>query len=117
MVRSREKGVPLPLTTQQKLRGDETVVSSPLCSVRYANARNGRCARPSVRAGRAKQVAAEGGMPDGLVADHIDQRWLARFERAIECRDYLVGVRDVFAMAAHLGENLVIADVLKHVER
>src|ERR1700688_1347994 len=72
--------------------------------------------RLSVCAGRPEQVAAERRMTDGLVADHVDQRGLARFESAIERRDYLVGVRDVLAMASHLRENLVVANILEHVE-
>src|SRR5262249_62250264 len=52
-----------------------------------------------------------------LVANHVDHCWFTRFKRPFKRRDYLVRVFDMLAMTSHCGEDLVIPDILHHVER
>src|SRR5277367_1921933 len=72
---------------------------------------------PLVRSGRAEQVAAERCVADRHVADHVDQRRLARLERALERRNYLLVGLDLLAVTSHLGEDFVVTDVRQHIER
>src|SRR5271170_761548 len=72
---------------------------------------------PLIRSGGSEQVAAECCVAYRDVADHVDQRRLARLERALERRNYLLVGLDLLAMASHLGEDFVIANIRQHVER
>src|SRR5271163_128692 len=72
---------------------------------------------PLTRSGGSEQVAAECCVADCHVADHVDQRRLARLERALERRNYLLVGLDLLAVTSHLGEDFVVADVRQHVER
>src|SRR5208283_3397422 len=92
------------LTPMQKGTRFERV---PLVSRRLTSGRG---------AGRAEQVAAQRRISDPHIADDVDQRGLAGFERALQRgRDLFIGL-DMLRVASHFGENLVVADVRQHVE-
>src|SRR5215469_229024 len=56
-------------------------------------------------------------MTDTLVADNVDQRGLPGLECSFKRWNYLVWIFDLFAVTSHLGEDLVVPNVLHHVER
>ena len=55
-------------------------------------------------------------MADALVADHVDERSLARAERALERAANVTRALDVLAVTTELREHPIVADVLEHVE-
>src|SRR5271154_5525840 len=120
---SRRRSGPIPLAPFPEWKGGTgqaeklwcCAVLSPLSRME----KGGRIFRrwPLVRSRRSEQVAAECCVADRHVADHVDQRRLARLERALERRNYLLVGLDLLAVTSHLGEDFVVTDVRQHVER